>query len=70
MQLGDDVNLREIANATHGYVGADLAWLCSKAAYQQIRENMNVTYLQQATIDVKILNKLAVTIHNFQFALI
>jgi len=25
MQLGDDVNLREIANATHGYVVADLA---------------------------------------------
>jgi transitional endoplasmic reticulum ATPase len=29
MQLGDDVNLREIANATHGSAGADLASLYS-----------------------------------------
>jgi transitional endoplasmic reticulum ATPase len=32
----NDVDLVEIAEDTHGYVGADLASLCSKAAFQQI----------------------------------
>ncbi|CAF2101401.1 unnamed protein product, partial [Rotaria magnacalcarata] len=34
MKLGDDVDLVQIANETYGYVGADLASLCSKAALQ------------------------------------
>ncbi|CAF1379985.1 unnamed protein product [Rotaria sp. Silwood1] len=69
MKLGDDVNLVQIANETHGYVGADLASLCSKAALQQIRENMDVMDLQQDTIDVEVLNALVVTKKNFRFAL-
>ncbi|CAF1296061.1 unnamed protein product [Rotaria sordida] len=69
MKLGDDVNLVQIANETHGYVGADLASLCSEAALQQIRENMDVMDLQQDTIDVKVLNALVVTKKNFRFAL-
>ncbi|CAF1520068.1 unnamed protein product, partial [Rotaria sordida] len=36
MKLADDVNLVQIGNETHGYVGADLASLCSEAALQQI----------------------------------
>jgi hypothetical protein len=34
--------LPQIANETHGYVGADLAQLCSEAALQQIREKMDL----------------------------
>ncbi|CAF3954562.1 unnamed protein product [Rotaria sordida] len=34
--VADDVNLVQIGNETHGYVGADLASLCSEAALQQI----------------------------------
>jgi transitional endoplasmic reticulum ATPase len=66
MQLGDDVDLVEIANETHGYVDADLASLCSKAALQQIRENMNVMRLQKDTIDAEVLNLLVVTQENFR----
>ncbi|CAF2772864.1 unnamed protein product [Rotaria sp. Silwood2] len=68
MNLGD-VNLSQIANETHGYVGADLASLCSKAALHQIQNNMNNKGLQNDTIDIEALNSLAVTQEDFQFAL-
>ena len=32
MKLDQDVELKDIAKDTHGYVGADLAQLCSEAA--------------------------------------
>lgn len=32
MKLDKNVNLVEISKDTHGYVGADLAQLCSEAA--------------------------------------
>ena len=38
MKLGEDVDLEQIASETHGYVGSDIASLCSEAAMQQIRE--------------------------------
>lgn len=38
MKLADDVDLEALAAETHGYVGADIASLCSEAAMQQIRE--------------------------------
>jgi hypothetical protein len=34
MKLDEDVNLELIARDTHGYVGADLAALCTEAALQ------------------------------------
>ncbi|CAF4192845.1 unnamed protein product, partial [Rotaria sordida] len=47
MKLGDNVDLVQIGNETHGYVGADLASLCSEAALQQIREKMDVIDLEE-----------------------
>jgi len=38
MPLSDDVNLKEIANLTHGFVGADLATLCKEAAMHALRK--------------------------------
>ncbi|CAF1267717.1 unnamed protein product [Rotaria sordida] len=69
MKLGDDVDLVQIGNETHGYVGADLASLCSEAALQQIREKMDVIDLEEDTIDAEVLDSLAVTQDNFRFAL-
>ena len=69
MHLADDVDLVQIGNETPGYVGADLASLCSEAALQQICEKMNVTDLQNNTINVEILNVLVVTKESFRFAL-
>jgi transitional endoplasmic reticulum ATPase len=47
MKLGDDVDLEQIAADTHGYVGSDMASLCSEAAMQQIREKMDLIDLDE-----------------------
>ncbi|KAK0402828.1 hypothetical protein QR680_016559 [Steinernema hermaphroditum] len=69
MKLAEDVNLEEVANDTHGMVGADLASLCSEAALQQIREKMELIDLEDESIDAEVLNSLAVSMENFRFAL-
>ncbi|KAF8997867.1 valosin-containing protein [Cyathus striatus] len=69
MKLGDDVDLEQIAADTHGYVGSDIASLCSEAAMQQIREKMDLIDLDEDTIDAEVLDSLGVTMDNFRFAL-
>ncbi|CAI5443369.1 unnamed protein product [Caenorhabditis angaria] len=69
MKLADDVDLEQVANECHGFVGADLASLCSEAALQQIREKMELIDLEDDTIDAEVLNSLAVTMENFRFAM-
>ncbi|KTW27984.1 cell division control protein 48 [Pneumocystis carinii B80] len=69
MKLGDDVDLEQIASETHGYVGSDIASLCSEAAMQQIREKMDLIDLEEDTIDAEVLDSLGVTMENFRFAL-
>lgn len=59
----------QIAADTHGYVGADMASLCSEAAMQQIREKMDLIDLDEDTIDAEVLDSLGVTMENFRFAL-
>lgn len=69
MKLADDVDLEQIASETHGYVGSDVASLCSEAAMQQIREKMDLIDLDEDTIDAEVLDSLGVTMENFRFAL-
>ncbi|XP_063681972.1 transitional endoplasmic reticulum ATPase-like [Bolinopsis microptera] len=69
MKLDDDVDLEVVAKDTHGHVGADLASLTSEAALQQIREKMQLIDLEDDTIDVEVLNSLAVTMENFRYAM-
>ena len=69
MKLADDVDLEQIASETHGYVGSDIASLCSEAAMQQIREKMDLIDLDEDTIDAEVLDSLGVTMENFRFAL-
>ncbi|KIH93111.1 transitional endoplasmic reticulum ATPase [Sporothrix brasiliensis 5110] len=69
MKLADDVDLEQIAAETHGYVGSDLAALCSEGAMQQIREKMDLIDLDEDTIDAEVLDSLGVTMENFRFAL-
>ncbi len=38
------MDLEQIAAESHGYVGSDLASLCFKAAWQQIREKMDLEH--------------------------
>ncbi|GLT56821.1 hypothetical protein SLA2020_298370 [Shorea laevis] len=69
MKLSDNVDLERIAKDTHGYVGADLAALCTEAALQCIREKMDLVDLGDKSIDAEILNSMAVTNEHFQTAL-
>lgn len=69
MKLDEDVDLEKIASETHGYVGSDIASLCSEAAMQQIREKMDLIDLEDETIDAEVLDSLAVTMDNFRYAL-
>eukprot|EP00761_Pharyngomonas_kirbyi_P011380 gb/GECH01011405.1/.p1 GENE.gb/GECH01011405.1/~~gb/GECH01011405.1/.p1 ORF type:complete len:796 (+),score=253.11 gb/GECH01011405.1/:1-2388(+) len=69
MKLDEDVDLEAIAKETHGYVGADLAQLCTEAAMQCIREKMDLIDLDEETIDAAVLDSLAVTQEHFKVAL-
>lgn len=66
MKLADDVDLEQVAQETHGHVGADLAALCSEAALQQIREKMDLIDLEDEHIDAEVLDSLAVTMEDFR----
>ncbi|KAL6759907.1 cell division cycle protein 48 [Haematococcus lacustris] len=69
MKLDEEVNLEAITRETHGYVGADLAALCTEAALQCIREKMDVIDLEDEQIDAEVLNSMAVTQDHFKTAL-
>lgn len=69
MKLDEGVDLESIASETHGFVGADLAQLCTEAALQCIREKMDVIDLDDDTIEAEVLDSLAVTQAHFKFAL-
>ncbi len=68
MKLSQDVDLAEIAKSTHGFVGADLAALCTEAALQCIREKMDLIDIEDETIDAEVLDAMAVTNEHFRFA--
>ena len=61
MKLADDVDLAAIAKDTHGFVGSDIASLCSEAALQCIREKMDFIDLDSDIIDQEVLDSLAIT---------
>eukprot|EP00003_Mantamonas_plastica_P005748 TRINITY_DN1467_c0_g1_i1.p1 TRINITY_DN1467_c0_g1~~TRINITY_DN1467_c0_g1_i1.p1 ORF type:complete len:819 (-),score=356.79 TRINITY_DN1467_c0_g1_i1:101-2557(-) len=69
MKLDDDVDLEKIASETHGYVGADIAALCTEAALQCIREKMDLIDLEEDEIDAEILDSMAVTNDHFMMAM-
>merc|ERR1712085_124596 len=54
---------------THGFVGADLAQLCTEAALQCIREKMDLIDFDDDTIDAAVLDSMAVTQDHFQSGL-
>lgn len=69
MKLTPDVNLEEIASNTHGFVGADLAQLCTEAALQCIREKLDLIDLEEETIDAEILDSMGVSQDHFTTAM-
>merc|ERR1712194_100910 len=69
MKLADDVDLAMVAKDTHGFVGSDMAALCSEAALQCIREKMDIIDIDDDTIDAEVLDALAVTNEHFKYAM-
>jgi transitional endoplasmic reticulum ATPase len=69
MKLAEDVDLENIAKETHGFVGADLAALCTEAAMLCIREKLDLIDLDDDTIDTALLDAMRVTMDHFRTAL-
>lgn len=69
MKLSPDVDLTDIAKQTHGFVGADMAQLCTESALQCIREKMDIIDIEDETIDAQVLDAMAVTQDHFRHAL-
>lgn len=68
MALADDVDLKVLAHETHGYVGADIAQLCTEAAMVCIRDSMGNFDMEAESIDATILASLAVKMEHFNTA--
>ena len=69
MKLDGEVDLQDIAKQCHGFVGADLAALCTESALQCIREKMDIIDIEEDTIDAEILDAMAVTQDHFRHAM-
>ena len=70
MPLGDDVDMGKIAAVSHGYVGADLEYLCKEAAMKCLRRLLPVLNLEEEKLPPETLEKLIVNHEDFQKALI
>ncbi|HML05337.1 MAG TPA: AAA family ATPase, partial [Methanobacterium sp.] len=69
MPLNDDVDMEEIADITHGFVGADLAALSRESAMNALRRILPELNLEEQTIPPEVLDKLFVTNNDFMEAL-
>jgi len=69
MKLDDDVDLERVSGQIHGFVGADIAQLCSEAALGCIREQMDIIDIDDETIDAEILAAMSVSMDHFTQAL-
>ncbi|RLG80071.1 MAG: AAA family ATPase, partial [Thermoprotei archaeon] len=67
--LSSDVNLRKIAEITHGYTGADLAALVKEAAMSALRRILPKIDLDREGIPAGILEELKITMSDFLRAL-
>ncbi|MCD6210493.1 MAG: CDC48 family AAA ATPase [Methanophagales archaeon] len=68
MPLADDVDLKELADLTHGFVGADLATLCKEAAMHALRRILPEIDMEKE-IPQEVMEKLRVTREDFKEAL-
>ena len=70
MPLSDDVNIDKISGISHGYVGADLEYLCKEAAMKCLRRLLPILNLEEEKIPPETLDKLIVNHEDFTKALI
>ena len=63
------VDLEKLASVTHGFVGADLEYLCKEAAMKTLRRNLPDIKLEEDRLSPETLDKLIVTMVDFEDAL-
>ncbi len=68
MPLSEDVDLKRLADVTHGYTGADIASLCREAAMKALRRYIPETNLEKERIAPEILEKMVVKMEDFTSA--
>jgi len=64
------VNIEKIASVSHGYVGADLEYLCKEAAMKCLRRLLPELNLEEEKIPPETLDKLIVNADDFKKALV
>jgi len=69
MPLADDVDIKRIASVSHGYVGADLEYLCKEAAMKCLRRLLPEINLDDEKIPPETLDKLIVNGEDYKKAL-
>jgi len=69
MPLNEDVDLKKLADVTHGFVGADLEALAKEAAIRALRRILPEIDLEAENIPAEVLNKIIVRMTDFQDAL-
>jgi transitional endoplasmic reticulum ATPase len=69
MPLNSDIDQNKIAAVTHGFVGADLEYLCKEAAMKCLRRLLPELNLEDEKLAPEVLNKLVVTMADFQNAI-
>ncbi len=68
MPLAEDVDLKKLAEITHGYTGADLAALCREAAMKALRRYLPKIDLEEKRIPHEILDQMVVNSEDFMNA--
>ncbi|MDG6998303.1 MAG: CDC48 family AAA ATPase, partial [Nitrososphaerota archaeon] len=69
MPLTENVDLEELASKTHGFVGADLEYLCKEAAMKTLRRVLPEMKVTDDKLQTDFLGKLEVTMADFNSAL-
>ncbi len=69
MPLAEDVDLKRLANVTHGFVGADLEALSKEAALHALRRILPDIDFSADSVPASILNKIIVDMNDFQESL-
>jgi transitional endoplasmic reticulum ATPase len=69
MPLDADVDLQRIAAVSHGFVGADLEYLCKEAAMKCLRRMLPELNLEDEKLAPEVLDKLIITRSDFDQAM-
>src|SRR5215831_1638040 len=69
MPLDQDVDQDKVAAVTHGFVGADLEYLCKEAAMKCLRRLLPELNLEEEKLASEVLEKLVITMNDFDNAI-